>query len=100
MEGKRGVLLSCMSQHCNFFDIVRTAGLKPMMLSAEYDPNWKANDKVLDEFYARRSLMLFYDAEIRHQNMTMMLNAVNLKPYQRCKRSRSTFDILVEKAYQ
>lgn len=38
-DGKKGVQLYCNSHHCNFFDIVRAAGLTPQMLFFDYGEN-------------------------------------------------------------
>jgi hypothetical protein len=53
-EGKTGVLLSCMSHHCDFLDIVRNAGLKPLMLRYDYNPNGEFDKKAYAALQAKQ----------------------------------------------
>ena len=95
-EGNKGVLIHCWAG-CPKEAILAAAGIRFTDL---FYHSRDVSSEALKKIRHQQAIDRMYDAEIRHQNMTMMLNAVNLKPYQRCKRSRSTFDILVEKAYQ
>lgn len=54
-EGKTGVLLSCMSHQCDFLDIVKGAGLKPLMLRYDYVPNVPADRQAIAEAQRRRT---------------------------------------------
>ena len=52
-EGRTGVLLACMSHHCDFLDIVRSAGLKPLMLRYDYNPNGDFDRKAYVEAHRK-----------------------------------------------
>ena len=94
--GSERVSITCHAG-CHSDDVLATLGLtwrdtlyRDTNLTPEQRKEWAKHKREQEE----------WERWVRTQEMTMMLNAVNLKPYQRCKRSRSTFDILVEKAYQ
>ena len=93
-EGKKGVLVKCWAG-CPTVDVVKAAGVR--MTDLFYHSR-DVSSESLKKIRRQQVIDCAYDAEKRCQDLQMMLKAVNLKPYQRCKRTRSTFDILVEKA--
>jgi hypothetical protein len=53
-EGRTGVLLRCQSHNCNFLDVVKAAGLQPLMLRYDYDPAGKFDQAAFDEMHRKR----------------------------------------------
>lgn len=75
-DGKTGVMIFCQSHQCSFLDIVRAAGLKPMMLRFDYDPQGKPDRKALAEFRRKRWEDGKLERMERRQAVLMWLDAM------------------------
>lgn len=48
------MLLTCQSHHCNFMDVVKAAGLQPLMLRYDYDPAGRFDSRAYAEMQRKQ----------------------------------------------
>jgi hypothetical protein len=92
-EGKKGVVLCCMSNHCDVREIVANAGLKMHQL---FYHSRDFSSEALQAHLKKQAEDMLYLRERRLMDLRMVLKAVELKPYQRAKRCTSYFERDIE----